>query len=88
MPIAQTWATNLTTELNSGAYSAQKAGWLSSANLNDPTASALSWSRDANGYVCSDVLKDGVAAVQGQELGGAYYQGSVSDVEVLIARGE
>jgi hypothetical protein len=88
MTTAQSWAADLTKELNSGQYASQKAGWLSNMNIGDASSSALLWAQDANAYVCTAVLPAGAAAVQGKDLGTTYYAGVVPDVEVLIARGK
>ncbi|KAI9669805.1 MAG: hypothetical protein M1829_005060 [Trizodia sp. TS-e1964] len=44
---------------------------------------ALVWASEANGYVCSYVLKENVV---GTELAGKYYDGAAPIVESLIAR--
>lgn len=44
-------------------------------------ASALSWSRASNALVCSQVLRDGVSAVQARDLGGAYFDAAAPVVE-------
>jgi len=87
MTDAVSWAANLTKELNSGQYASEKAGWLSNMNIADASSSALAWAQDANAYVCTTVMPNGVSAVQGKDLGTTYYEGVVPDVEVLIARG-
>jgi hypothetical protein len=46
------------------------------------------WARDTNAYVCSTVLPNGVPAVQGGvDLSGAYYNGSISVVQLQITKG-
>lgn len=46
----------------------------------------LSWARETNRWVCDYVLKDGIEAVRGKELGGEYYEGAVPIVEELIVK--
>jgi hypothetical protein len=47
---------------------------------------ALSWAGEANKWVCSFVLKDDVAGVEGQDLSQDYYDGAVPVVEDLIGK--
>jgi hypothetical protein len=83
---AKSWATTLTTTIKTGSYSSSKAGWLTGMNLNDPVASSLIWATDANGYVCSAVIPNGVSAVNGDELSGAYYTSTIPVVQLQIAK--
>lgn len=48
--------------------------------------SVLTWARETNRWVCDYVLKDGVEAIWGKELGGEYYNGAVPIVEELIGK--
>ena len=84
---ALTWSKNLTLAIKDGIYVDEKANWLSGMNLNDTISSALGWARDANALVCSVVIPNGVDAVEGVELGTAYYDSAVETVELQIARG-
>ena len=47
---------------------------------------ALGWATDANAYVCTDVIPDGVDAVEGQDLSGDYYTDHNHAVRIQIAR--
>lgn len=47
---------------------------------------ALTWAQESNNYICSYVLKDGVAAVEGHELSGEYYKGAVPIIKSQITR--
>jgi hypothetical protein len=49
-------------------------------------ALVLAWARETNRWVCDYVLKDGVEAIRGKELGGEYYEGAVPIVEELIRK--
>jgi hypothetical protein len=84
---AQTWAASLTSAIDSGAYAGQKSSWLSGMALNDPITTAMGWSADANGYVCTNTLPDGVSAVETGGLSGAYYQGNTDVIQLLVAKG-
>jgi hypothetical protein len=46
----------------------------------------MAWVREANAFVCSDVLSSGVAAVEGADLSSAYYTAAVPIFEEQIAR--
>ena len=85
---AESWSKNLTEGINSGIYSDQKADWLSGTTLNDSVSTAMIWARDSNAYICSTVMPNGVAAVQGVDLGSAYYSSVIDIVELQIAKGE
>ena len=87
MTQAQSWAATLTADLQTGIYTAQKANWLSGMDLSSPSDSAMIWARDANAYVCSTVIPNGVTAVQNKELDGAYYNSTISVVELQITKG-
>jgi len=83
---AQSWANTIATAINSGAYSSQKAGWLTGMTLSDTTTSAMTWASDANTYVCTNALKGGVAALETGDLGGSYYTGNTAVIQLLIAK--
>lgn len=53
-------------------------------NSDDAVNCALGWASEANNYVCSYVLKDGVDGVQGVDLSGDYYQGAVPIIQSQI----
>ncbi|KAK3900838.1 phospholipase C/P1 nuclease domain-containing protein [Staphylotrichum tortipilum] len=83
---ARRWAGELTHEIKSGKYAAARRGWLKSANISDPVATALAWATECNAYVCTAVLPDGPNAIRGQELGTSYYKAAAPVVEVQVAR--
>lgn len=83
---AKAWAATLTTAINSGQYSSQKAGWISSVNIKDPITSATTWASEANAYVCSVVIPGGVSSVQNKDLSGSYYQGALPTIQLQFAR--
>jgi hypothetical protein len=85
---AAIWSKNLTQAIKDGVFSAETPAWVASMHLNDTISTALNWARDTNALVCSIVIPQGVAAVEGMELGDAYYESAVDGVELQIARGE
>jgi hypothetical protein len=47
---------------------------------------ALEWASEANAWVCKYVLKDGSAALVGQELDGDYFEGAALIVDELVSK--
>lgn len=84
---AETWSQTLVQAITDGAYKDVASSWVSGLSLADPSGSALWMSQDANAFVCSYVLKDGIAAVQDVDLSQEYYQGAVPVLEMQIAKG-
>ena len=62
------------------------AAWLKGIDINDPVTTGTGWAADANAFVCSLVLKDGITVVEGQDLGGAYFTKASPVVEMLLAQ--
>lgn len=85
---AESWATNLTEEINSGIYKSQAASWVSGLDLTDPKSTAMTWATDANKYVCSVVMPDGVDVLNktGTDLYPSYYNSAIDTVELQIAK--
>ncbi|TKA63452.1 hypothetical protein B0A49_09752, partial [Cryomyces minteri] len=83
---AKGWAANLTAAIQHGEYTKLRAGWLKGIDIKDPVGSAMVWARDTNAFVCSTVLSDGVAAVNGTQLDGPYYDKSVPVIKLQIAK--
>jgi hypothetical protein len=83
---ARSYANTLITALNTGAYASEKAGWISGMDINDPVTTAMTWATDANSYVCSTVLKQGISYVENNDLSGSYYTTAKPVFEALIAR--
>ncbi len=59
---------------------------MSKIALDDPITTASEWATDANAYVCTTVIPNGVSAVKGNELDGAYYTATAPVVELLISK--
>ena len=84
----QYWSSDLTSRIRSGGFQRESRSWLNSINIDDPTGTALAWANDANNYVCSTVLPNGIDAVEGKELSGEYYDNAIPVIELLIAKGK
>jgi S1/P1 Nuclease len=54
-------------------------------NIQDVQGSAMTWAQQANAFACSDVLVDGVSAVEGEDLDGSYYTAHVNVAQTQIA---
>ena len=83
---AKSFAKNLTASIKAGAYGWDVDTWLDGTTLNDTMSTALTWAKEANGYVCSDVLSAGVDAVEEGDLSGSYYKAHFDVARVQIAR--
>lgn len=55
-------------------------------DIQDAEGCAVAWATEANTYVCSYVLKDGVVGVQGKDLAGEYYDGAVPIIDQLVGK--
>lgn len=86
MSNAQTWATNLTTGINSGVYASDSSSWLTGIDISDVVSTGMVWATDSNSFVCTVVIPNGVDAVQDQELDGDYYDSTISTIELQIAK--
>ncbi|KAF7715894.1 Uncharacterized protein PECH_005769 [Penicillium ucsense] len=84
---AQSWATTLIGEINSGSYKSQAASWIQGDTVSDPITSATRWASDANAYVCSVVMPNGAAALQTGDLYPDYYNSAIGTIELQIAKG-
>lgn len=84
---AQSWASDITDAINSGEYKSKASSWVSNVNINDATDSAMSWATDANAYVCSTVMPDGVSPLEQNDLYPDYYNGVIDTIQLQIAKG-
>jgi len=57
-------------------------------DLKDATKSAMVWATDSNTFVCSSVMPNGTEILESGDLGGVYFKGTASVVELQIAKGE
>jgi hypothetical protein len=84
---AKMWATNLTTDINSGAYKSLAASWIKGDSITDVVATGTRWATDANALVCTVVMPNGAAALQKGDLYPTYYNSVVPTIEMQIAKG-
>lgn len=85
---ALAWAGDLATQIDSGDYASQAASWIAGDDISAPVDSAMTWATDANAYVCTVVMPDGVAALQEDDLlTNGYYDSAVPTIELQIAKG-
>ncbi|KAI0098003.1 putative nuclease S1 precursor [Nemania sp. FL0031] len=80
------WATDLTTEIESGKYLAARTSWINGMILDDPIATSMGWANETNAYVCSHVFPEGPAAIAGQELAGEYFEKAAPVIELQVAK--
>jgi hypothetical protein len=84
---AQTWANELIKEIESGTYKSVAASWISGDDIDSAVETATAWASDANAFVCSVVMPNGVAALQKGDLYPTYYNSVVPTIELQIAKG-
>ncbi|KAF7320541.1 Nuclease PA3 [Mycena chlorophos] len=84
---ASSWADTLIKEIDSGAYKSLAASWIADSDISDVVASASAWASDANAFVCSVVMPNGVAALQKGDLYPTYYDSVIPTIELQIAKG-
>lgn len=84
---AQSWANDIVSAIDNGQYSSQKSAWVKGLNVSNPVASAMIWAKDANAFVCSKVMPNGVQPLENNDLYPDYYNSVVSTVELQIAKG-
>lgn len=82
---AEEWSQNIATAINAGDLGDASA-WSTSISLNDTEGTAMGWANDANDYVCTDVLPDGVDAVEKGDLSGAYFEAHGEVARLQIAK--
>lgn len=78
------FSNKLITAIDSGAYSPQKASWVSCNNIKTASTCALQWAADANKINCQYVLK---VDETNKELSGSYYTGAKPYIELQLAKG-
>jgi hypothetical protein len=83
---AEKWAAVLTIAIKTGIYKSQAASWLKGIDLSDPITTSSAWAEEANTFVCTTVMPEGVSGLQNQELSGDYYESCVPVIQLQIAR--
>ena len=87
LEFAEEWANVITTSIQSGPYQSIAQGWLDGIDVTDPITTSLAWAEEANAFVCTTVLPDGIEGVEDQELSGDYYTAAIPVIQLQIARG-
>lgn len=83
---AQTWANTLITEINSGIFKSQAASWIAGDTIDDVVTTATRWATDANAFVCSVVMPNGIPALQKGDLYPTYYDSAIPTIELQLAK--
>ncbi|PNS15518.1 hypothetical protein CAC42_777 [Sphaceloma murrayae] len=84
---ARSWADYLIGRIENGSFTRNVAQWKRSVNVNDGVGSALTWSNEANDYICTFVAPQGWEAVETGDLAtNGYFDRAVPTVELQIAR--
>ena len=73
-------------QLSQAAIQAGNATVDECTDIQDAETCALAWATEANTYVCSYVLKDGIEGVQGRNLAGKYYDEAVPIIDDLVGK--
>ena len=84
---AESWATTLTKQINTGNFSSLKASWINGDDISDAVTTATGWASDANAFVCSVVMPKGAAALEKGDLYPTYYDSVIPTIELQIAKG-
>jgi len=83
------FASKLAAAINMGEYKECTCSWIEHYNVHswqEIEDATLQWADDTNNWVCMYVLKDGDAAYNNTEVGGAYAVGAYPIVEEALAR--
>jgi hypothetical protein len=86
LSVAKTYADLLTERIRTGEYSSKKESWKSGIDIKNTVSTSMIWAADANSFVCSTVLEDGLAYINSTDLSGDYYTKSQPVFEELIAK--
>lgn len=83
---AKSFAQNLTASIKAGDHGWDSESWIQGASLNKTLAIVMSWAQEANEYICTEVLKGGIDAVEQGDLSGKYYGAHFDVARVQLAR--
>ncbi|KAF7597172.1 hypothetical protein BBP40_009511 [Aspergillus hancockii] len=86
LSVAKSYADLLTARIRTGQYSRKKKTWNKGIDIKDTVATSMIWAADANSFVCSTVLEDGLEYINSTDLSGDYYTKSQPVFEELIAK--
>lgn len=84
-PAASEWAEELANRVRNANLMPQHAV-AECTNLADPNECGIEWATETNQLVCTYVFAPGLEWVKENDLGGEYYEGAVSTVELQLAR--
>ena len=82
---AEEWSQNITTAIDDGDLG-EASAWSQGISLNDTEGTVMGWANDANDYVCTDILPDGVDAVEAGDLSGTYFDAHGEVARLQIAK--
>ncbi|KAJ7196659.1 putative nuclease PA3 [Mycena pura] len=86
LTFAEKWAATLTTAIKTGAYASMAASWIKGDDIDDAVGAASAWASDANAYVCTVVMPNGVAALQKGDLYPNYYDSVMPTIQLQFAK--
>lgn len=72
--------------IKTGEYSSLATGWVSGLSIANSQTTATKWASESNAAVCSTVLRQGVAFVEDNDLGGSYTTSASPVVKLQIAK--
>ncbi|KAK6542035.1 hypothetical protein TWF694_007806 [Orbilia ellipsospora] len=85
--VAEKFAKAIVKDIESGIYKDQKDSWVSCDSITKGAACPKVWAADANSFVCTVVLPNGVDAVQGTDLSTEYYEKAAPIARQQLAKG-
>ncbi|KAF3931422.1 hypothetical protein ABW19_dt0202180 [Dactylella cylindrospora] len=83
---AELFAKSIIADIDSGIYSDLTEEWTKCGSIKRGTGCPKAWAQDANRLVCTNVLVDGVDAVKGKDISGAYYERNAPVARLQIAK--
>jgi S1/P1 Nuclease len=86
LAVSRRYASDLTAAIKTGTYSADAADWLAGVDINNPVNSTIGWASEANAFVCSTVLDQGLQYIEGTDLATDYYNAAVPVFELQLAK--
>ena len=83
---SQSWATQLSGGSSNSWETIAELLAAECSQVSSPDTCSLAWANEANGFVCSYVLKNGADWFQGRDLSTDYYDGAAPVVEYLVGK--
>jgi len=84
---ATSWSKTLIKSIDSGTFKSEVSDWISCIDITDAENCALEWAQDSNALVCTQVVPDGVSAVEKGDLADTYGPDNEETVSRQIAKG-